>query len=84
MHKWPALESTKTTLGIRRTQKIWLEQHLVNGGKSFVFVRVGEEWLLIPVYAGLDKATRKEWESRALIHTANGMDWDRLMDILSH
>lgn len=84
LKKWPVRDTTGTTLGVTAAQRLWLGGLAKAGGRSFVLVRIEEEWLLIPAYAGLDKATREEWCMRALIHTTGGMDWDRLMDILTH
>lgn len=84
LHHWPVWETTGTTLGITAGQKLWLGDLADNGGKGFVFAKIGKEWLLVPAYAGLDKATREEWSQRSLIHITGPMDWDRLMDILTH
>ena len=77
-------EDTKTTQGINAAQRLWLGDLADNGGRAFVFAKIGQEWLLVPAYAGLDKTTKEEWSLRSLIHITGSMDWDRLMDILTH
>ena len=84
LNQWPVRESTETTLGINAAQRLWLGDLAGNGGRAFVFVKIGQEWLLAPAYAGLGKATKEKWSLRSLIHTTGDMDWDRLMDILTH
>lgn len=81
---WPVREETTTALGISAAQKLWLWELHDAGGKGFVFVRIGEEWLLIPVCAGLGEATRAEWMSRAILQCEGDMVWHKLLEILLH
>ena len=69
--EWPARDTTVVKFKrYTKEQKMWLRDHWDLGGRSFLVLKVGPEWM---AFAGPDAAvcgsiTRSELESVAIIH----------------
>jgi hypothetical protein len=83
MNDWPKRPETLTDLGIKKGQAFFLSGWVQNGGRGFVFARIGADHILIkgdrldPI-----KATKRQWIERASYYKAGGIDFETLAKFL--
>ena len=83
---WPKRETTTTNFGIRPEQSIWLRNWHKNNNNSWVFVKIGDDWLLfsseniVELYQGV---TKERAYQIAILQYYQDVNWKELRNKLS-
>lgn len=83
--KWPVRGGALQIPHFTPQQRLWLTKRWRFGGRAYMLLRVGQEWLLLPgdcAAAMIGKAVRHEIEQAATLVCENGLEPERLKELL--
>lgn len=85
-HEWPKREDTPLRIDhFTPEQRTWLFRRTRMGGRAFLLLRVGKEFMLfdgVTAHAIVGKVCRKALIAGALAWSANGFPWDVFGELL--
>lgn len=79
--EWPKKQTTKTNLGLAKDQSVWLYNYARNGGTSYIFVWIENQYLLFKGSEALkiaSKITKQEAINLAILVSEPKMQWNLL------
>ncbi len=87
LRAWPKRVGTVVKLDhpLLISQKVWIKRRIRRGGRAWVMLQRGREWLLFGGLGACDflgSSTRAELYSHAFAHWEQGLDADELITII--
>jgi len=87
LRAWPKRPGTVVKLDhpLLPSQKVWINRRIRRGGKAWVMLQCGREWLLFKgdyAVKYLGKSTRRELYQWAHVHWEKGLSIDELIAII--